>query len=265
MLNEFDSKLNTLNTGASVVDTITIKSADGTTHDIAVTVKGDNECPTWTSPYAGIGDANDNDGTKAGVAFATLSATTLKANNVAYGTTGSDAMDGKAGDDVLFGWGGNDTLCGSDGNDTLYGGSGADTLDGGIGNDALYGGSGNDKLLGGDGNDLLVGGYGADTMTGGAGIDTFRFLDVRDTGDTITDFVHGVDRIDLSLLSANGTLVHFADATEATKFSPGHNLIYYFDGTNTVVLANTDNDPNTAEFKLVLTGNVHLSAIDFIL
>lgn len=70
-----------------------------------------------------------------------------------------------------------------------YGTTGGDTFDGKAGADTLYGETG---------NDILVGGFGADRLSGGAGADTFRFVDVRDTGDTITDFTRGSDKIDLS-------------------------------------------------------------------
>jgi hypothetical protein len=52
-------------------------------------------------------------------------------------------------------------------------------------------------LAGGDGVDILNGGVGDDTLTGGAGADRYMF-DARGWGvDTITDFQHGVDDLDL--------------------------------------------------------------------
>lgn len=71
----------------------------------------------------------------------------------------------------------------------------------------LIGGAGNDRLFGGDGNDRLVGGDGRDFLTGGSGADVFvaEKNSVKSTGksgsfstDTITDFVAGTDKIDLS-------------------------------------------------------------------
>ena len=60
----------------------------------------------------------------------------------------------------------------------------------------------NDRLSGGAGDDTIDGGAGRDTLTGGSGIDLFRFSatddSTRTNPDGITDFEHGVDRIDLS-------------------------------------------------------------------
>ena len=266
VLNPFDSGLDTLNDGQQTIDAVTIKAADGTTHKINITVNGQNECPTWAKAFTGTGDANDKDGFKTGaVGFSTLSSSALGNANTAYGTIGNDTYDAKAGNDTLFGWAGNDCLSGNTGSDTLYGGTGTDTLYGGADNDTLYGGSGADTLLGEAGNDVLVGGFGADKLTGGAGVDTFRFLDARDTGDTITDFVRGSDKIDLSLFKVGGANYDFAAPVNDTRFSVGHDLIWYYDGSNTIVLGNTDSNPNTAEFVLTLAGKVSLGASDFLL
>ena len=85
-------------------------------------------------------------------------------------------MDGGGGDDYLFGNGGKDHMLGSAGNDYLDGGKGNDILDGGSGDDQLFGGKGHD---------------------------TFVFAPVEPDGlppgnDTILDFVHGQDRVDLT-------------------------------------------------------------------
>lgn len=266
LLNNFADRLDTLNEGQRAVDTITIKAEDGTTHAISITVNGQNECPTLANAFTGSGDLNDNDGFKTGgVGFASLSSSALANANVAYGTTGGDTFDGKAGADTLYGWAGNDCLAGGAGDDRLFGGSGTDTLWGGTENDALFGGSGADTLHGEAGADVLVGGFGADRLTGGAGADTFRFVDLRDTGDTITDFSHGTDRIDLSHLKAGSGEYDFDAPINAIRFSAGHDLIWYYEGGNTIVLGNTDGNPNTAEFVLTLNGRVDLGAGDFIL
>jgi Ca2+-binding RTX toxin-like protein len=122
------------------------------------------------------------------------------AANIAVGTVGDDAMDGRAAEDQLFGGLGNDVI-------TLGGGS--DFGDGGAGNDIILGGSGQDQILGGSGNDLLMVGNsgpadvrkdaalvagltaalpanainaaiiasnnGADIVSGGLGVDTLSF------------------------------------------------------------------------------------------
>ena len=74
----------------------------------------------------------------------------------------------------------------------------------------IEGGAGDDTLIGSTGRDVLSGGAGRDVMTGGLGADTFVFASASDsvkaTPDLITDFVSGVDHVDLSLIDANTLL-----------------------------------------------------------
>jgi len=67
----------------------------------------------------------------------------------------------------------------------------------------FYGAATRGALVGSAGDDLLIGGPGANTMTGGAGRNVFVYQSMRDAGDTITDFVPGKDRIDLTALLAS--------------------------------------------------------------
>ena len=60
--------------------------------------------------------------------------------------------------------------------------------------------SGRDTIVGTEGNDTIIGGAGADTLTGGAGYDQFVYTNIRDSGDTITDFKVGTDKIVLTQL-----------------------------------------------------------------
>lgn len=62
-----------------------------------------------------------------------------------------------------------------------------------------------DTLAGGAGADTLLAGRGPDLLTGGAGADLFVWRDLPWNAGTVTDFVHGIDRLDLSaLLDASG-------------------------------------------------------------
>jgi Ca2+-binding RTX toxin-like protein len=113
------------------------------------------------------------------------------ADNVVFAGGGNDDVYGGGGDDELFGEGGRDWLLGERGDDTL---------DGGAGDDLLIGHGGDDRLDGGDGDDDLYGARGNDRLTGGAGEDWFFFdtaLNEATNIDEITDFVHGVDEIQL--------------------------------------------------------------------
>ncbi|WP_420646118.1 tandem-95 repeat protein [Vibrio parahaemolyticus] len=74
----------------------------------------------------------------------------------------------------------------------------ADTIYGGAGNDILFGQGGNDKLFGGADNDILIGGLGSDILTGGDGEDIFKWIDVANERDTVTDFSSSDDSLDFS-------------------------------------------------------------------
>lgn len=102
-------------------------------------------------------------------------------------TPGADTIQGSNGRDAIAAGSGADKVFGNAGNDTLYGEDGADKL---------FGGSGSDFLFGNDGNDTLNGNTGWDTLTGGRGSDIFVFDQGWGT-DTVTDFRHGADKLDL--------------------------------------------------------------------
>ena len=61
----------------------------------------------------------------------------------------------------------------------------------------LIGNAGKNVLVGTASADILIGGAGSDTLTGGGGVDAFVF-DNPGSSDTITDFQHGVDQLQMS-------------------------------------------------------------------
>jgi Ca2+-binding RTX toxin-like protein len=168
------------------------------------------------------------------------------ADNLTTGS-GNDIVNAGAGADVVITGSGNDTVNAGEGIDTVRGQGGDDIINGDAGDDTLYGdiaygdiagtayvnagnpgtqytgynasGGGADTIDGGAGNDTIVGGLLGDTLTGGEGADIFLYQtrdDSRvfpggvDNRDTITDFVSGVDKIDLlSLPEATGQTVRF--------------------------------------------------------
>ncbi|MFC7477494.1 M10 family metallopeptidase C-terminal domain-containing protein [Dankookia sp. GCM10030260] len=91
-------------------------------------------------------------------------------------------------------------ISGTASNNGLLGTSSSDVMHGNAGNDTLNGGSGNDFLFGDAGNDRLRGGLGNDTLSGGDGADTFVFYRA-DGYDEVTDFVRGVDHLELRFIS----------------------------------------------------------------
>jgi chitinase len=64
----------------------------------------------------------------------------------------------------------------------------------------INGTSGRDALTGTAKSDRIIGLQGADTLTGGDGKDEFVYTNIRDRGDTITDFEVGKDKIVLTQL-----------------------------------------------------------------
>jgi predicted extracellular nuclease len=85
---------------------------------------------------------------------------------------------------------------------------------------SLTGTASRDTLVGTPGDDVITGLAGADRLTGGEGRDTFAYTSLRDGGDTITDFVPGTDRIDLSAVVAS--LRNVYGVTSADLIASGH-------------------------------------------
>jgi Ca2+-binding RTX toxin-like protein len=84
---------------------------------------------------------------------------------------------------------------------TSIGTATANTITGNDESNLLSGLDGNDILSGNGGNDILIGGAGNDSLRGGTGKDVFMFDQGAFTGsDTIEDYVHNTDAIDLSVL-----------------------------------------------------------------
>jgi hypothetical protein len=140
-----------------------------------------------------------------------------------------------------------------------------------------------DKLSGSGTNDILVGGGGADTLTGGQGKDTFTYNATTDStpaaADTITDFTHGVDKIDftnIAGINASGGVPQFQGNITGNGNGnlrlAAHSVAYIEVGGNTEVLVNTSNaaekvtttDTHAADMQIVLVGvNLGLTASDF--
>jgi len=191
-------------------------------------------------------------------------------NDILYGDAGIDTIYGGAGDDVIHGGDGNDIIFGNDGNDIIYADGGDDTVNGGAGDDRIYGVSGNVVLNGGDGNDVIEGGTGTAIMTGGAGADyfVFRQTDVG-TGyvDTITDFTHGDDKIQLNLIDAKTSTTTndtFSFIGTASFHNVAGELRYVVQGADSYVYGDVNGD-GVADFSILLKGVTALVASDFVL
>ena len=117
-------------------------------------------------------------------------------NDRIKGGGGDDNIKGGRGDDTIKGGGGSDNIKGNGGSDVIKAGGGADTIKGGGGADVIIGGRGDDVLQGGGGNDTITGNGGNDTLKGNGGADVFQFR-ASDRNDTILDFRHGQDLIEI--------------------------------------------------------------------
>lgn len=140
--------------------------------------------------------------------------------------TANDIINGGVNQDQISGGWGSDLIHGGAGDDNIWGDY---ILTGGGDADILFGDDGNDRITGGVGDDLIRGGAGADVLTGNEGADRFIFdnrTDSRAGGgvrDTILDFQHGADKIDvsalglsfdrLSFLVTKGGLIIYGDLT----------------------------------------------------
>ena len=104
----------------------------------------------------------------------------------------------------------------------------------------ISGSSAAETLIGGAGNDTIVGAGGVDSLNGGAGADTFLFTTVSDSTpaarDTVQDFLHLTDKVDLSRVDGGAVTITHDGAG-------GSILTYAFSG-------------GTAQGSVFLTGDV---------
>ena len=162
---------------------------------------------------------------------------------------------------------------------TTTGTVGANTINGTSEQDRLDGSWGNDTINGLGGNDTIIGGLGRDTMTGGAGADIFRFESTMDsrTGssnrDTITDFLAGVDKIDLSAIDAKASLLSWGDQAFTFRAGAGASITgegqvrYRYETVGGVdyTVVEAANSGSSVDFAIALAGRHVLTANDFIL
>ncbi len=226
--------------------------------------------------------------------------------DILYGGGGDDQVAGRSGDDHLIGGDGNDRLDGGSGDDVFIvlartsandGDDGDDRMDGGSGSDcydasatvlgvvidleageASGGEIGDDELvdvenaIGGSGDDFIVASARVNVLVGGEGSDVFVFQSVASLEndgsgcDEILDFGVG-DRLDLSALGQNGTLIFAGLQMDGDTPQIGSITFYYEafgDDTRTVVRTIVDLDHDD-DLQILLRGHHDLTAQDFIL
>jgi Ca2+-binding RTX toxin-like protein len=151
------------------------------------------------------------------------------------------------------------------------GGTGVNTITTGAGANVIVLGDGGDTVDAGAGADTITAGLGKDTLTGGAGADIFVFNVAGDSQgvvtDTITDFTHLSDKIQLDVLGT-GTFLGTANGYGAVLTSlvadntNGHAV---FDtSTKTLYVdVNGDGQLDTNDMAINLTGVTTLTSADF--
>lgn len=108
------------------------------------------------------------------------------------------------------------------------------------------------ELSGGAGNDTLISLGGTDTLTGGAGADVFRFDKLPVNPVKVTDFVAGVDKLDLSNL--------LDKYTGSNPVADGW-VKFTLDGTSTAVQVDIDGPKGSAGFVTVAKLNALTSVL----
>jgi Ca2+-binding RTX toxin-like protein len=142
------------------------------------------------------------------------------------------------------------------------------TFKGSLFDDVLTGGAATDNLIGGAGNDVLNGGKGVDHLTGGTGADTFRFSGGTgaSNADRITDFVSGVDKIQIdATLLKNETKGQLSDTKfTAAKAATNATQHFVYDNTNGNIWYDADGSGTKVKAVLlgVLDNNAALNAND---
>jgi hypothetical protein len=135
---------------------------------------------------------------------------------------------------------------------------------------------GNETAEGLGGDDTLIGGLGADTLSGGKGTDIFRYLSAADSGissetrDTISDFQHGTDQIDLRGIDAVVDTSHndafsFLHAKGAAFTSIAGQLRWYVGSAGALIVEGDVDGDSVADFQIEVHGTKILTAADFAL
>jgi Ca2+-binding RTX toxin-like protein len=170
--------------------------------------------------------------------FATITAAAISGTAL---TTGSMRITAAAEDDSTF---------------SITGGSGADSI---------IGGQLADTISGGSGADTIEGGLKSDSLSGGSGSDVFVFASVASSSgsdaDSITDFVSGTDKINVTLGYSSFSVGLSVDATIKTARA-GSTVIqdnlsgdrgqttYDTVGNALYVNVNNDNLLTTSDYKI---------------
>ena len=138
-----------------------------------------------------------------------------------------------------------------------------------------------DTIIGGAKADTITGGGGGDTLTGNGGHDTFVFKAVSDSApgvtgghahyDTITDFTHNADHIDVAAIAGlndHHQAVDIASLSATPHTIAPHAIDIVTSGDHSVVYANasgTAQSVGSTDMEIHLSHTTNVTATDFIL
>ena len=258
-----------------------------TTYDFTTS----NTVPTALSSYT-LSTTEPNDLTYIG--SSDFAGTGNSKNNIITSSIGNDILDGGKGTDTLIGGKGNDRYIVDSIKDIVVEevNSGIDTIQSSvtfslaalvnvenltlIGTKAINGTGNNldNTMLGNSAKNMINGGLGNDILTGGNSADTFQFntaLNSNTNIDTITDFVHSTDKIELSrsIMSSlnSGTKLNPLDFVLSTGVLDASDRIIY-DQSNGALYYDADGSGAVAAIQIAIIGvetHANLTATDFIL
>jgi len=172
------------------------------------------------------------------------------------------------------------SITGTSNNDVIRGGSAASTLTGNAGNDSIVAGAGNDSLSGGDGADTMEAGAGKDTLTGGSAADYFQFGTANTStvvqsnsgaADTITDFLSGTDKIQITGQTVSAFLGNYTSLQAALAAAGGRTgqAVFISGENNLYVIANAGSASPAVlaatDTVITLSGVTSLAAADLLL
>jgi len=145
------------------------------------------------------------------------------------------------------------------------------TLAGGAG---AINGTGNalaNIIVGNESNNRLTGAAGADVLTGGTGADTFVFNQSSHGGDQITDFVSGIDKLEINAagfgggLTSGGAVDLVFASTAAAASHAGSGGYFIYDSTGLVSWDATGGSGADAVAITRLQTGASLTAADFLI
>lgn len=187
------SKVQSLNTGQALNDTLILTATDGTTQLINVTIHGADEASSSGGSSSGgsssggssSGGSSSGGSSSGGSSSGGSSSSGSSSGGSSSGSSTSGGSSSGSSTPPVVGGNSTDTLRGGATNDTIDGGAGNDDIKGGEGDDEIKGGAGGDVIFAGEddtGDDSVEGNSGSDIIGGGKGND---FIVGGDTGEGI--------------------------------------------------------------------------------